>query len=59
MELWAWDRRVPVARSERLAVGQDRETTVACQSLSGVTSRGVKVSIFVVDSQINSDMKSP
>ena len=32
---------VPVARPERLAVGQARASSVACQSLSGVTSRGV------------------
>ena len=38
---------VPVARPERLAVGQARASSVACQSLSGVTSRGVTGRIFV------------
>ena len=39
--------RSPVARPERLAVGQARASSVACQSLSGVTSRGVTGRIFV------------
>ena len=38
---------VPVARPERLAVGQARASSVACQSLPGVTSRGVTGRIFV------------
>jgi hypothetical protein len=31
---------VPVVRPERLALGPERASSVACQSLSGVTSRG-------------------
>ena len=42
VELWAWDRpQSRLRRPERLAVGQARASSVACQSLSGVTSRGV------------------
>ena len=48
VELWAWDRpQSRLARPERLAVGQARASSVACQSLSGVTSRGVTGRIFV------------
>ena len=48
VELWAWDTAaVLVAGPERLAVGQARASSVACQSLSGVTSRGVTGRIFV------------
>ena len=48
VELWAWDRpQSRLRRPERLAVGQARASSVACQSLSGVTSRGVTGRIFV------------
>ena len=48
VELWAWDRPQSRLRDpERLAVGQARASSVACQSLSGVTSRGVTGRIFV------------
>ena len=48
VELWAWDRPQSRLRElERLAVGQARASSVACQSLSGVTSRGVTGRIFV------------
>ena len=48
VELWAWDRPQSRLRlPERLAVGQARASSVACQSLSGVTSRGVTGRIFV------------
>ena len=48
VELWAWDRpQSRLRRPERLAVGQASTSSVACQSLSGVTSRGVTGRIFV------------
>ena len=49
----------PVARPERLAVGQARASSVACQSLSGVTSRGVTGRIFVATVQGGLAPKNP
>ena len=47
VDLWASGRPQSRLRPERLAVGQARASSVACQSLSGVTSRGVTGRIFV------------